>query len=65
MFRDIVKLPLLLAALGVVSGCATGGTAAAPSRSPMISAADFEAMINIEVRELEPLPVDKAMAATH
>ncbi len=65
MKRDIVKLSVLFAAFALVSGCATSGDAGVSARDTMISAAEFDAMITIEVRELEPLPVDEAVAAAH
>jgi hypothetical protein len=65
MNRDIVKLSVLLIAAAFAGGCATGGDARHDAPSPLISAADFESMISIEVRELEPLPVEEAVAAAH
>ena len=61
MNRDIVKWLVSLAALVTLSGCST---VPVDSPKPMISAAEFDAMITIEVRELEPLPVDSAVAAS-
>lgn len=58
---------LLLAVIIFLSGCANstidkrGGYA----YEPMISAADFDAMISVEVRELEPLPVEQAVAKSN
>ena len=64
MNRFIVKLSVIGAILALTSGCATHET---PPRdqNAMISAAEFESMIRIEVRELEPLPVDEAVAAAY
>lgn len=61
MKRNLVKLSLPCAALVFFAGC-SGAPQVQPQNS-MISAAEFEAMINIEVRELEPLPVGEAVAA--
>ena len=65
MNKDIVKLSVLLIAAAFAGGCATNGAATAEPHKTMISAAEFESMINIEVRELEPLPVDEAVAAAN
>ena len=65
MNRDIVKLSVVLAALVCVSGCATSGASDTQARNSMISAAEFEAMITIEVHEPEPLPVEDAVAAAY
>lgn len=64
MNRFIVKLSVIAAVLALMSGCATNNT---PSldQNAMITAAEFESMIRIEVRELEPLPVDEAVAAAY
>lgn len=64
MNKLIVKLSVIVAVLALTSGCATND-AQLPDRKAMITAAEFESMINIEVRELEPLPVDEAVAAAY
>ena len=63
MNKDIVKLSVLLLATTLAGGCATGGDAKPTAQSTLISAAEFDSMIRVEVRELEPLPVDDAVAA--
>ena len=60
MNRDIVKLVVALAAISTLSGCST--TQGYTPKS-MISAAEFDSMITVTVEELEPLPVDNAVAA--
>ena len=45
-----------------LAGCATGPSGY-KAGSPILSAADAQAMINVEVRELEPLPVESAVAS--
>jgi predicted outer membrane protein len=64
MNRFIVKLSVTAAVLALTGGCATND-APTPDQQAMISAAEFESMIRIEVRELEPLPVDEAVAAAY
>lgn len=57
-----VNIILVVTALLALGGCAT-----APSGyndgAPILSAADARLMINVEVRELEPLPVENAVAS--
>lgn len=60
MQNFIVQFSTVAAALAVLSGCSTSGGYAPKT---LISAAEFDAMIKIEVRELEPLPVGQAVAA--
>ena len=57
MNNGIVRKIIVLAALTVLSGCATYDS------KPILSAADAQAAIQVEVRVLEPLPVDDAVAA--
>lgn len=64
MNRFIVKLSVIAAVLALMSGCATNNTPPL-DQNAMITAAEFESMIRIEVRELEPLPVDEAVAAAY
>ena len=61
MKRNLVKWTVVGAALVVLAGC--GSTPAMQPQKSLISAAQFDAMITIEVRELEPLPVEHAVAA--
>ena len=65
MDRNYVKLVAMLAVIVVSSGCATQNAEPAQDSNAMISAAQFDAMIRIEVRELEPLPVEDAVAAAY
>ena len=57
------KLTGMVALAGIVimaSGCATP----AVHNESMISAADFEEMIRVEVREIEPMPIEAIVAVT-
>ena len=65
MNRNYVKLVAILAVVFVASGCATQNAESTQDSHAMISAAEFDSMIRIEVRELEPLPVEDAVAAAH
>lgn len=49
---------VLVAGLLATSACTT-----TPSERPILSAAQIESMIRVEVRPLEPLPVDEATVA--
>jgi len=48
---------LLFAVLGVLGGCATGGP------KPLLSAAELDSMIRVEVEPIEPAPSDAAVVA--
>lgn len=61
MNTGILKWAALLAVAVTSSGCVMHPKQA-ENRS-MISAAEFDSMIAIEVKELEPLPVEKAVAS--
>ena len=65
MNRNYVKLVAILAVVLVSSGCAMQVAESTQDSRAMISAAEFDSMIRIEVRELEPLPVEDAVAAAH
>ena len=58
MNKGIRRVIMVLAALAGVSGCATSNV----HKQPVLSAADA-AVIKVEIRELEPLPIDDAVAA--
>ena len=58
MNKGFFRTTIALAAIAVLSGCAGHNTS-----EPMISAAEFDAMIKIEVRELAPVPVDEPVTA--
>ena len=58
---------VLLAVIILLSGCAnsTIDMRGGHEYEPMISAADFDAMISVEVRELEPLPANQAVVSAN
>lgn len=58
-----VNIIMAAAVLVVLGGCTTSGSYGYKSGQPILSAADAKSMISVEVRELEPLPVDEAVAA--
>lgn len=57
-----VNIILIVTAFLALGGCATG-PASYTKDAPILSAADANSMISVEVRELEPLPVERAIAA--
>ena len=57
-----VNIILIVTAFLALGGCATGPKSYTDD-APILSAADASAMINVEVRELEPLPVESAVAS--
>lgn len=57
-----VNIIFAVAALMVLGGCATG-TSGYDAGKPILSAADASSMISVEVRELEELPVENAVAS--
>ncbi len=61
MNQGIARLTVVLMFMLLGSGCAT--QASSTGNHTMISAVEFDEMITIEVRELEPLPVENAVAA--
>lgn len=66
MHTRIVTTVLGLIAILILSGCATNATEGQhyEANPPMISAAEFEVMINVEVTVLEPAADgDTALAA--
>ncbi len=63
MNKRIAGIILTLIASMAFAGCGTTGMAGQVAGEPILSAADARAMISVEVRELEPLPVDEAVAA--
>ncbi len=66
MNTGIVKTTLALAALLILAGCATGTgqPSAHTGDEPIFSAAQAKEMIRVEVRELEPVPVESAVASS-
>ncbi|MDJ0699173.1 MAG: hypothetical protein QNJ07_04905 [Woeseiaceae bacterium] len=61
MNRKMTGIVMLAGIVIMTSGC---GTQAIHNES-MISAADFEKMIRVEVREIEAMPVEDVVAATN
>ena len=57
-----VNIIFVVAALVALGGCASGPSGY-KANDPILSAADARSMISVEVRELEPLPVEKAVAS--
>ena len=59
------RIAALFTAFAFLSGCSTSTviTYGDNGQESLISAAEFDAMIQIEIRELEPLPVDQAVAS--
>lgn len=60
MNTGIAKIVTILAVSGVLAGCGTVG--AYPDSNPILSAEQAQAMIHIEVRELEALPTEQVLA---
>ena len=52
----------ILAALSALAGCSTTHIAGYSHDKPIMSAADARSMISVEVRKLEPLPVEPALS---
>ena len=59
MNRKLTGIVMLAGIVIMTSGCATQ----AVHTESMISAADFEEMIRVEVREIEPMPIEDVVAA--
>ena len=57
-----VNILLVVAALLALSGCATEPSGY-NAGNPILSAADANSMISVEMRELEPILADEAVAA--
>ena len=64
MNKGTVNIITVLAAILVLGGCATTTTQQPgdTGNPPILSAADARSMISVEVRELEALPVELALA---
>ena len=64
MNTGIARKIIALAAMLAVTGCATTGNdlVAHNDYKPILSAEQVQSMIRVEVRELEPLPVEDAIA---
>jgi hypothetical protein len=60
MNNRLMKGSAVLAVLGLLSGCAT--MTGYKHGEAILSAEQAESMIHVEVRLLEPLPVEQAMA---
>lgn len=60
MNTGIVRTGAVLMALAVLGGCATAGVDR--QSNPILSAEQTQAMIHVEVRVLEPLPIEQALA---
>ena len=61
MNATVFKLTAILAALSLLAGCAT--TANTKDNNAILSAEQVQAMIHVEVKVLEPLPVEEAVAS--
>ena len=61
MNTRLFKLTAILAALSLLAGCAT--TVKTKDNNAILSAEQVQAMIHVEVRVLEPLPVEEAVAS--
>ena len=61
MNATVFKLTAILAALSLLAGCAT--TANTKGNNAILSAEQVQAMIHVEVKVLEPLPVEEAVAS--
>jgi uncharacterized lipoprotein YajG len=61
MNAKVFKCSAILTALSLLAGCAT--TVQTKDNSPILSAEQAQAMIHVEVRVLEPLPVEEAVAS--
>ena len=59
MNTGCVKILAVLVTLVTLSACAT------PAAEPLISADEFDAMIDIEVRTIEPLTDEEATVAAN
>jgi len=57
-----VNIIIVAAVLLALGGCATTPPGYSAG-NPILSATDAKSMISIEVRELEPLPVEKAVVS--
>jgi len=64
MNREKVNIIVILAALLALSGCGTTAveTLNYKNGKPILSAADARSMISVEIHELEPVPVEQALA---
>lgn len=61
MNARILRRTVILAALSLLAGCVT--TVKTEDYKPILSAAQAQAMIHVEKRELEPLAVEEAVAS--
>lgn len=60
MNAKVLKRTAMFAALSLLAGCAT--TLKTMDNKPILSAEQAQAMIHVEMRALEPLPVEEAVA---
>ena len=60
MNANVLKRAAALAALSLLAGCAT--TVETKSDNAILSAEQVQAMIRVEMKVLEPLPIDQAVA---
>lgn len=58
-----VNVIMMLAGLFVISGCATTAQPGYIDSKPILSAAEARSMVRVEVKVLEPLPIERAVAA--
>ncbi len=61
MTGKLTRILVLAGLLSTMVGCAINDV----QTESMISAADFEKMIRVEVREIEPMPIEDVVAATN
>ena len=57
-----VNIIIVAAALLALGGCATTPSGYSAG-NPILSASDAKSMVSVEVRELEPIPVENAVAS--
>ena len=57
-----LNIIFVVAAVMALGGCATGPSGH-KAGNPILSAADAQSMISVEVKELESLPVENAVAS--
>ncbi|MGI9232362.1 MAG: hypothetical protein ACR2RD_01915 [Woeseiaceae bacterium] len=65
MTKGIVKIIVVLLVLLASSGCSTTNPqrSVSPYERPILSATEARSMIRVEVRTLEPIPAEEAVAA--
>ncbi len=61
MKGKLTGILLLAGFIAMTAGCASHDV----QTETIISAADFEKMIRVEVREIEPMPMEDVVAATN